>query len=363
MAAAGVLRASIRERLPRDLPAGVAAILVNTLQHPPGSLNTDWFGTMLMEALLEWGSRGIDEVRPFAEAWLQFHLASGRVSPYSGAKSRSVDAAGVRITTYSGQFGLAFPCFQMARQYQDARARRVCLAVADIILNRTARDRYGMVNTDDNADFAIPDTCYFVAPPLLQAAALDPGKGWAYREQAVYQLRTYVDTFLAPETGWARTILLKEGLGKTYWTRASGWLLWALIGVLRHLPGDDPGFARFVNDLGVLAQGIARAQDASGGMHLFLDDAASPLETSGTAMFARGLHEAVRNRWLPASFGGVARRAWEFVARNVSDEGAVRGVYTSWAVPAERGIVKTETVATGWAPGMILSAACEITSL
>jgi hypothetical protein len=31
-----------------------------------------------------------------------------------------------------------------------------------------------MVNHDDNADFAIPDTCYFVAPALMLAAELDP---------------------------------------------------------------------------------------------------------------------------------------------------------------------------------------------
>lgn len=88
---------------------------------------------------------------------------------------------------------------------------------------------------------------------VSQATLLDWG------DRAIYQLRTYIDVFLVKETGLAKTILPKTGLGKTYWSRASGWLLWAITGLLRYLPRNDPHFREFQADLAVLAKGIAPA--------------------------------------------------------------------------------------------------------
>jgi unsaturated rhamnogalacturonyl hydrolase len=182
-----------------------------------------------------------------------------------------------------------------------------------------------------------------------------------YRDQAVFQLRTYIDTFLDKDTGLAKTILLKSGLGKTYWTRASGWLLWSITGVLRHLAPGDPQFPGFVADLAALGRGLARVQDASGGLRVLLNDPKTPLETSGTAMCAMGLHEAVRKRWLAASFTPFVDRAWAYVRRNITAEGDIRNVYTGWAVPAEEGRIEMDRVRMGWIPGFVLSAANEMT--
>ena len=99
----------------------------------------------------------------------------------------------------------------------------------------------------------------FVVDPLMIASTLDSRHGDVYREQAVFQLRAYIDVFLNKETKLAKTMLLKDGIGKTYWTRASGWLLWSITGVLRHLPPQDRRFAGFVADFRTLAEGISRA--------------------------------------------------------------------------------------------------------
>lgn len=352
---------AVLTKLPAGTPPGVAAIISETLRSAPGSHNTDWFGTLLMQGLLNWGKQ-VAEAAAFARAWLDFHLTSGRVSPYSGHRSRVVDAGGIKITTYCGQFGLAFPCYELFRQSRDERARRVCIDVANIILHRTARNRYGMVNHADNDDFAIPDSCYFVVTPLMIAYAIDPLHGTAWRKQAVYQLRTYTDVFLDRDKGLAKTILLKDGIGKTYWTRATGWLLWSITGVLRHLPASDPSFESFLADLRTLAGGIAKAQDLSGALHLYMDEPASPAETTGTAMCAMGLHEAVRRGWLPPAYGPVAAKAWEYVKTKITPEGSIVGAYTGWAVPAEQREIEMDKIAMGWIPGFILSAAAEMGS-
>lgn len=351
---------AMARRLPAGTPAGVAAILERTLKQEPGEFNTDWFGTSLMSGLLAWAGRGAPETRDFARRWFESHLMDKEVSRYSGPKGRTVRAGGILITTYAGHFGLSFPCYELYRQTGDERARRVCIEVAEMILQRTARNRFGMVMHDDDAAFTIPDVCYFAVTPLMIASMLDGKYGRVYRDQAVLQLRSFNDVFLARETGLVKTILFQEGLGKSYWTRATGWLLWAMCGVLRHLPADDSERQGFLVDLNVLAGGIRRAQDASGALRLFVNDVASPLETTGTAMCATGLHEAVRRRWIAPSYGAVAARAWEYVKGRISAEGEVTGAYTGWALPAEKGVVSMDQSRMGWIPGFVLSGASEM---
>ena len=337
----------------------MAAIIADYLNRDPASLDTDWHSTCPVQGLLHWAARGVPEAHRFASAWLESCGKSAKARG-GGGGSRTVHAAGVPITTYAGQYGISFPCYEMATQLQDARARQVCLDVARIILHQAGRNHLGMVEHDDESGIWIPDVCYFAAGALMIAYRLDPGRGWVYRDQAVFQLRTSVDTFLVKQTGLAKTILLKDGLGKTYWTRASGWLLWSITGVLRHLPPADPDFGRFLKDLKALADGIARVQDAGGGFRVLLDEPGTPLETTGSAMFALGLHESVRRGWLPASYGETARRAWKFAVTNIGADGAIRNAYTQWAVPAEKRVTEVSNRLLGFVPGFILCAAHEM---
>ncbi len=331
-----------------------------TLNSPPSLLNTDWFGTTLMQGLLEWHERDFPEVRPFAESWLAYHQSRQEVAKCQCPPSRTLSVGGIAITTYVGHYGLAFACYEMHRQFGNPAAREVCLEVAKTILQQAARNRWGMVAHDDHADFAIPDTAYFVVCPLMLASSLDPECGKIFQEQALFQLRAYTKTFLVPETGLAKTVLFSNGLGKTYWTRASGWLMWAMTAALRHLPRESADFAAIQVDLRRLAEGVAGAQDEGGGLHVWLDQPHSPLESTGTAMCAVALHESVRRGWLPGSFREVAAKAWRFVSANITDDGRIVNAYTGWALPAERGELSIDEHKMGWIPGTILRAANEL---
>ena len=356
-------REEVHSRLPAGLPLGVASLIAETLNSPPSLLNTDWFGTTLMQGLLEWHERGFPEVRPFAESWLVYHQGRQEVAKCQCPPSRTLPAGRIPIATYAGHYGLAFACYEMYRQFGNPTAREVCLEVAKIILHQAARNRWGMVAHDDYADFAIPDTAYFVVRPLMLAASLDPECGKIFQEQALFQLRAYTKTFLVLETGLAKTVLLSDGLGKTYWTRASGWLMWAMTAALRHLPRESADSTAIQADLRRLAEGVARVQDESGGLHVWLDQPNSPLESTGTAMCAMALHESVRRGWLPGSFQEVAAKAWRFVCTNITDDGEITNAYTLWALPAERGELSIDERKMGWIPGTILRAANELTQV
>src|SRR6059058_6319318 len=67
-------------------PAGVTGILKRLLAQPPSTINTDWFGTMILVGALRWHHR-VPEVEAFALAWLTHHLNTTDVAPYSGNRS------------------------------------------------------------------------------------------------------------------------------------------------------------------------------------------------------------------------------------------------------------------------------------
>ena len=350
-----------RLRLPETVPPGVAAILARILADKPASLNTDWFGTMALLGALHWRKRGVTEVEPFSKAWLTHHLQTKDVAKYTGNRSRTVWAGGIPLTTYAGHFGISQVCEQMFAQFRDERARKVAEDVAVMVLHRTARNRLGLVGHDDTAEFAIPDVTFLAVSSLMIGAALDRHNAAALREQALYQLRTSIDTFLIKETGLAKTLYRNDGVGKTYWTRASGWLLWAMTAMLRRLDRAHPSFAGFTADLRRLVDGLSRVQEPNGGFHILLDEPSTPLDSSGPAMFALGVHESVRLGWLPDSYGAAAAKAWEFVQANLTDEGVLRNTYYPWALPAEKGDMRVRDETTGWAMGFVLAAANEMT--
>jgi Glycosyl Hydrolase Family 88 len=354
----------LKMTLPAGVPAGVGAILAATLKRSPETLNTDWFGTLLMHGLLRWSRRGVCDARAYAEAWFDHHARQEKVSRFQGPQSRLVRAAGIPLSTYVSHYGLAMPCYEMAVQFKHARARQACLDIADAIVHQSHRTYFGMVDHDDGAAFAIPDACYFVVTPLMLAAELedDPTRRELFQTEAVDQVRRYTDIFLNRQTGLTKTMLKKEGMGRTYWTRATGWLLWAMTSVLRYLPAADPRRPALLYDLEIMARGVERVQDAGGGLHVLLDDNTTPLETTGTAMDAMGFHEAVRLGWLDSRYNKIILPAWEFVKKNITDDGQIVHAFTGWAGPAEERRMVMDHQKQEWVPGFILRVSEELTA-
>lgn len=360
----------IRQSLPRDVPPGVAAIIRNYFDRDPLSFNTDWAGTMPMWGLTMGARRGVPGALDYVRAWFEAHLARDPglsdeqfLKTYTGHNSRVIRGRHLPFTTYAGLYGLAYPTAELFRQTGDVRARETCLDVADAILFLSRRNRYGLVAHDDDWEYDIPDAGFFTVEPLMQAASIDPENGWPYRRAAVVQLRAYVDVFLDRGLGLSKTILGPRGLGKTYWGRAQGWLIWCFIAVLRGLPPDDPARPAFLRDLEVFADGLLRVADADGAIHAFANDPNSPQETTGTAMVALSLHESVRRGWLDgARYAAAAQKMWDFCRRHVTDDGGFEKVYYEWALPAELGVDSSRTVHFGPHVGALLWLANEMTT-
>jgi hypothetical protein len=361
------------------IPPNFKAVIDQLVAREPGYWNTDWDGTMAMESLLGWSRRGIPGTLEFAREWLDFHIENDHklsdeefYDTFSGPNtSRIMRGKYLPFTMYSGFFGLPFPCYELYRINGDERAKQICLDVANAILHKSARNKYGLVLHDDGVSsreesktFTIPDSIYFVTKTLMIASVLDKDHGEVYRDQALYQIKTCTSIFLDKEKKLARTVLFPTGLGNTFWCRASGWLAYALTGVLRFLPREHPDFENLTLDLKILADGVAAYQGPSGGLRVLIDQPETPEEISGTAMCMTAIREAVMKGWIPDEYDVFLNKGWDFVKNHVADDGEITDVYTGWAIPAEAGeiIMDQSKIERGWIPAVILRAAKIMTS-
>ncbi|KAF2472209.1 glycosyl hydrolase-like protein family 88 [Lindgomyces ingoldianus] len=134
---------------------------------------------------------------------------------------------------------------------------------------------------------------------------------------------------------WADPV---TGASPHVWDRAVGWYFMALVEVLQVYPEKLAGYSRLKGYLTSLAAGLKRAQDASWGWWLVMDEPypgmkGNYIESSGTAMFAYGYLKGVRTGLLDEEYRDTAMKAYElmvdrFVKREsngtLSWEGTVR---------------------------------------
>lgn len=356
------------------IPLKFKAIIDHLVSKDPGYWNTDWDGTMAMESLLGWSKRGVPGMLEYARQWLDFHIENDNkltdkefYNSFSGPGScRIMRGKYLPFTMYSGFFGLPFPCYELYKIDGDIRAKQICMDVANAILHKSARNNYGLVLHDDGINsregsktFTIPDSIYFVTKTLMIASMLDEKHGEVYLDQALYQIKTCTSIFLDQEKGLAKTVLFQTGPGETFWCRATGWLAYALTGVLRFLPREHPDYELLIQDLKVLAEGVTKYQGPNGGLHVLIDKPETGEEISGTAMCITALKEAVVKGWIPDDYELFMEKGWNFVKSHVSDNGEISGVYTGWALTAEEGkiIMDLSKTERGWIPAVILNAA------
>jgi rhamnogalacturonyl hydrolase YesR len=353
------------------ITANIKALITKTLEQPYESLNTDWFGTIQAEAILRWAKKGYPEGTHYVENWLKYHIEHDNkltdeeyLKTYHGNKARIIRDGVLPFSLYAGTIGVSFPCFVLYQQTKNEDAKNVCLTVADAILHYTARDRFGYMAHDDfnYYKWCIPDGGYFSVRGMADASALvDKQTSELFLKNAVYQAKTSISLFYDPAKKLTRTIYLEQSEpGKTYWCRASGWMIYTLTALLRHLPKDHKDYKYFTETFSQIADGLVARQGPNGGLHVWVDDPASPEEVTSTAMTAGCIQEAMEKGWIPKNYSSYVQKAWSFISGCVSEDGKVKNAYTGWAIPAEQRQLEMDKGYYGFIPGMVLLAAEQI---
>lgn len=359
--------------LPLNLPENIAKLVKNTMKQQFQAVNTDWDGSIQIEGLLRFARRGYRDGGNYALNWFNYHVEhDGKLTDqeyykqYSGPKVRILRDGPLAFVIYSATLGVAFPVHELYLQTHNKQAKQVCFDVADAILHYAARDRFGMLAHDDInfTNFAIPDTAYWATRANAIAASLCTDKLQAdvYWKQSIYQLNLGIKYFLDTDKGIVRTGLFKGEPGKTYWCRSQGWLIWAIAGLLRYLPPAHQAYKPAVNAMKMIANGAAKYQGPKGGLHVLVDDPASPEEVTSIAMVVAAVREGMRKGWLPKDYHNFCEKGWDFIKNSVDSNGTVHNAYTGWAVPAEaRKVDLMDQEFRGYVPGIIMVAADEMT--
>lgn len=212
----------------------------------------------------------------------------------------------------------------------------------DTYLTAARRAKESLLSFERTADGAIPhhdpkqagmrslwiDSVYMMCPFLARLGTLD-GDEEAF-DEAAKQLLVHAKHLQDPATGLFRHIWVEtpnhypQG---AFWARGNGWAAAALVEVLDRLPANHPDRDDLVEMLRTLGEALIALQDGSGFWHNLVDDPNSPLETSGTTMFAYAFTRALDLGLLEGEqYREAAVRALEASVRVVDDDGAVTRV-------------------------------------
>ena len=109
------------------------------------------------------------------------------------------------------------------------------------------------------------------------------------------------------------------------WGRGNGWVTVTLAETLSAMQENDPLRPKLIEILKNQIEGLKKVQADDGMWRQVLDKPDLWEETSCTAMFAYGIARAVNRGWIDASNMAVARKAFAGIAKNVTDDGVVKG--------------------------------------
>ena len=92
------------------------------------------------------------------------------------------------------------------------------------------------------------------------------------------------------------------------------------------LPEDHPKRDTLISILNNFIIGISRFQSSNGLWHQLLDKTDSYLESSVSAMFIYGVAKSVNEGWIHPSYGSIARRGWNGLYQNITEEATVKDI-------------------------------------
>jgi len=258
---------------------------------------------------------------------------------------------------------LAIPSDLLYKETRLKEAKEQSIAIANAVIHYCSRDGLGFLAHDDNSlnKMAIPDVVYFYVRSLGGASELVNSElTGVYLKQAAYQVKLAIEHFQDKTTGLCKTGTFNNITGDTYWTRAQGWMLWSITGLLKYLPEDDPQFQKSIESMETLANALVKYQGKNGGLHVWADDPKSPEEVTGIAMSIASIKCAIRAGWLKNDYSELIEKGWYFINKSVDEKGLIHNVYTGWARPAENRILDMDAEQRGYVSGIIMVAADEM---
>ncbi len=286
--------------------------------------NEDWQKAVAINGLL---ATGVDEYVEHANALvdrsIETQTAAGQLSygsldpkPWDGAYKSQTDPA-----------ALGYPVLEFYERTGNDRYLDAARRQYEYLESATRTDDGGIAHHRGEIELWV-DSLYMICPFLTRYGSVAGEK--AAHDEAIRQIRIQRRYLQDSVTGlfrheWRETPNTYPE--SSFWSRGNGWAAVAILLTLEHLPETHPGRDELVETFRTLMAAVAECQDDSGFWHNLLDDDTTPLETSGTLMFAFAL-DLGRQRGLLQNeqYRNAARTAMNACVGEVDETGDVQRV-------------------------------------
>lgn len=313
---------------PTSLEACFEAVMGNLLATDPG--HDYWERQQAMEALLAWEHPLADNtVRRWLDRAIQTQtsdgwLCFGATSNLVYGSFRIMEAASMRnfVRTASCAAYYVAPLASLYERTGDESYRVAAHRQLDAVLCGP-RTSEGFLLMNAAGPEVWVDEVYPVCGALARWGMIESRQAWV--DEAYAQLRIGFDRLVDAESGLARHVWRERPNSfpeSTFWARGNGWLASASAEVLA-AAGTHPEANSLKGRLAELLSAMLRLQDRSGMLHDCLDDPSSPLETSGTLMFAHAAGLAMRSGLEVDGLATAAVRAVRSVPHVTTSEGSI----------------------------------------
>lgn len=150
-----------------------------------------------------------------------------------------------------------------------------------------------------------------------------------------------------------------------FWSRGNGWVLMAMVEVLKTIPEEHSGWNKLLSMYKDFAGALLKVQDSSGRWHQLLTRNDSFEETSGTAMIVYSFIQGYKNGWLTQDYKEAALKGFEGLKEKIDSEGNIYGtcIGTGTQNTLEDYYNRKTPVNDSHGIGPVILAACAVASL
>jgi rhamnogalacturonyl hydrolase YesR len=243
---------------------------------------------------------------------------------------RGFDAELFRPVKLDYTTGPALPYAELVAEGNYPRGSPLVKQMADYLQHRQQRLPDGtLCRLEPVASSVWADDLFMSVPFLLRAAKISGDR--AGLDEAARQVLQFGHYLFDEHSelfyhGWFSP---EKKHSVARWSRANGWMAWAMAETLDALPQNHPAYGAILALFRRHMAGLARVQAPDGLWRQVLDRPDAWEETSGTSMFVLAMARGVQRGWLEPAYAERARRGWRALAEKVDSDGRVHDICQS----------------------------------